>query len=109
MENSSENFPEKEWSPEQRRDYEHESLRETREQLTRVVAAKSEQHELREVRLEGTYPDTAIVVRLWDRRFDKELTRTYPIWKTPVLAGTRGIRESPYTVGMLITTWSLGG
>jgi hypothetical protein len=109
MVNSFENSPEQQWSPDQRRDYERECLRETREQLPRVLASPRARRELREVRLEGTYPDTAIVVRLWDARFDKEVTQTYPIWKTPVLAGTRGIREPPNQVGMLITTWSLGG
>jgi hypothetical protein len=54
-------------------------------------------------------PPRAILVRLWDARFDKEVTRSYPIWRTGVLAGARGIREPPNQVGMLITTWSLGG
>jgi hypothetical protein len=109
MENPSKNSRDEDWSPDQRHAYERESLRETREQLTRLVAAPSVQYELREIRLEGTYPDTAIVVCVWDRRVDKERTTRYPIWKLGVLRGSRGIRESPYTVGMLITTWSLGG
>jgi hypothetical protein len=109
MENPSKNSPDEEWSPERRHAYERESLRETREQLTRLVSAPSVPYEVRDIRLEGTYPDTSIVVRVWDRRFDNETTTRYPIWKLGVFIGWRGARESPYTVGMLITTWSLGG
>jgi len=109
MGNSSENCPEPEWSPHQRRDYERECLRETREQLTRVVGWEREQQELREVRLEGGYPDTAIVVRLWDPRFDKERTTRYLLWRIGVFEGWQGNREPPNQVGMLITTCSLGG
>ena len=120
MENSSENFPEdssadqqrlpeEEWSRDQRRDYERECLRETHEQLTRVTGWEREPHELREVRLEGAYPETAIVVQLWDGRFDKESTTRYAIWKLGVFEGWQGNREPPNQVGMLITTWSLGG
>ena len=109
MGNSSENSPEEEWSPDQRLAYERECLRETREQLTRVTGWERERQELREVRLDGSYPDTAIVVRLWDPRFDREVNQSYRIWKLGVFIGWRGVREPPNQVGMLITTWSLGG
>jgi hypothetical protein len=96
-------------SPDDRRAYERECLRETREQLTRVLAAPIETDELRGVRLEGAYPDTAIAVTLWDSRREQEVTKTYSIWRNTVFSGSRGVRESPNQVGMLIATWSLGG
>ncbi len=48
-------------------------------------------------------------VSLWDGFREGRREGLYPIWKTMVLWGARGIREPPNQVGMLITTWSLGG
>ncbi|HEX6654390.1 MAG TPA: hypothetical protein VF072_16710 [Thermoleophilaceae bacterium] len=101
--------PEEEWSPEQRASYERECVREARDQLTRVLRSPREQRELKSVRLQGGYPETAIVVALWDGRFEKDVERSYPIWALEVFKGYRGVREPPNQVGMLITTWALGG
>lgn len=89
--------------------YEQKCLADTREQLTRVTSHEVEPYELRDVRLEGRYRDTQIVVSLWDRRYDKEVTRHYAIWREPSFVGSSGVRESPEAVAMLVTTWSLDG
>jgi hypothetical protein len=92
-----------------RRAYEQECLRETEEQLTRVASWDREPRKLQEVCLDGRYPDTRIVIRLWDQRYDREITRDYRIWQESAFVGYRGVREPPQVVGMLITTWSLEG
>jgi hypothetical protein len=89
--------------------YEQECLRETREQLARVTAPDAEPCTLRAVRLEGDYPDTRLVIDLWDSRYAKQITRNYPIWQEGSFTGYRGGRAEPKTVGMLVTTWALGG
>ena len=109
MATSSESRPDNAWSDDQRQAYERESLREVREQLARVLANPVEHRELLDVRLEDAYPDTSIVVTLWDGRFSKEVRRCYPLWQGPPFIATRGIREPPNQVGLLITTWALGG
>jgi hypothetical protein len=106
---SSESRPDSTWSVEQRQTYERESLREVREQLMRVTANPIEQHDLLDVRLDDAYPDTTIVVTLWDGRVDKELRRSYSLWQDPTFVTSSGIREPPNQVGLLITTWALGG
>lgn len=95
------------WSEETRRAYELEVLREVTEQLGRV--AEPSGRDVLEIELQGDYPDTLVFIRLWEHARDIEVTRNYPIWKGSTFVGWRGVRESPYSVGMLMTTWALGG
>jgi hypothetical protein len=63
------------------------------------------------VRLEGTYPETRVVVAYWDPREDKERSASYELWRgrRPLYVGHEGRRESPYTVATLIATYVHGG
>ena len=94
-------------SSEEREIYERACFEETRQQLEGVLRSGLELHELRDIRLEGSYPDTRIVVTLWDLRFEKEVSDSYEIWRDPTFHLPGHSRESPRTVGMLITTWIL--
>ena len=99
---------------EERRVHERETLKELRAQLERLNASPHEFREVREVRLEGEYPDTSVVVRNWDPRDEQEHSRTYSLWRArgsggPLYVGHEGRRESPHTVAMLIATYVHGG
>lgn len=95
------------WSPDTQRAYEAEILREVEQQIARV--ADISRRDVLEVRLDGSYPHTQVVIRLWERVRERETTRKYPIWTNSLFGGQTGLRETPYTIGMLMTTWALGG
>jgi hypothetical protein len=102
--------PEEEMTPLDRQAYEQACVEETRAQCERLSQSEHVPHKIREVRLEGGYPDTKVHVRWWDTRYELEDSRSYAIWRhhisgKPVFEGAEGRRESPYTVGMLIATW----
>jgi hypothetical protein len=101
------NSPIEDWPPETRRAYERECLREVKEQLQRV--ADSEYSDVMEVSRDGCYPNTRIVIKIWDRALKKEVTSRYPIWTDKIFAARGGGRAAPTTGGMLMTTWALGG
>jgi hypothetical protein len=42
---------------------------------------------VRELRLTGSYPDTAIFVRWFDARDNKDGQRSYPLWIVPATGG----------------------
>jgi hypothetical protein len=110
MGSSSESPADASWSQGERETYEEECLRETRAQLERVLtSSKLETQTLRDLRLEGGYPDTRVIVTFWDERYSKESRRAYWLWKNRTFVSPSGIREPPDSVGMFITTWSLGG
>jgi hypothetical protein len=101
-------------TPEERSAHEKETLQYLREQLERLNTSPDEFREVREVRLEGTYPETRVVVAYWDPREDKERSASYELWRAagcrkPLYVGHEGRRESPYTVAMLIATYVHGG
>lgn len=108
-------MPEDSYSTDVEREaYERASVGETRAQLERVCAHPAEQYRVIEVRLEGRYPDTEIRVKLVDLRQGAEREEAYELWRSkrtgePRFVGYPGSRESPRTVGLLITTWALGG
>ena len=101
-------------SSEGRRAYEREAYEEARTQLERVTARPHEIWRLRDMKLEGEYPETRIVARVWNEGLEREYVRTHWLWRNPQTGrpdeGRRsGAPESPYTVGMLFTTRALGG
>jgi hypothetical protein len=61
-------------------------------------------HDVREARLEGSYPETAISVRWFDRFYDREHIESYPVWWSIFTASDGGV-EVPSQVAMLIHTW----
>jgi hypothetical protein len=54
----------------ERNAHERETLSELRTQLERLNASPHEFRKVRDVRLEGDYPDTRLVVTYWDSRHD---------------------------------------
>jgi hypothetical protein len=101
-------------SADERREYERRCLEQVRTYLERIASAPQEPHELITAELEGSHPDTRIRVVVFDRRYDRERTRSWELWRSadtgsPVFLGARQAREDPETVGLLISTWALGG
>lgn len=101
-------------TPEERRDYEAACLVEVRAQLERVTASPHEFYDLIETGLEGRYPDSQLRVVVRDRRTGQERRESYAIWRDPrtgraAFLGHQAHREDPRTVGLLVTTWALGG
>jgi hypothetical protein len=98
----------RDWSsPETQRTYERDCLREVADQLGRVADSSSRQ--VLGVHLEGAYPNTQIVIRLWERVRQLEVTRAYDIWKHPILGEPGGRRLNPPQAATLMVTWALGG
>jgi hypothetical protein len=74
---------------------------------------------VREVKLIGSYPETAILVKWIDKRDGRDWERSYHLWINPVTgkpgsfeyppSGKTVGREPPDQVGLLIHTWVGGG
>jgi hypothetical protein len=98
--------------PDERVAYERDVLAHTRAQLEQVLASEREPLELRRITLEGSYPDTEIVVSVWDRCFEKGRTRGYNVWRGyrggKGLEGL-GVYEQPESAATLILAWVLEG
>lgn len=90
--------------------YERRVLARTKEVLRRDMATL-EREELRDVRLEGSYPDTCAVVTIWDAR-DPARAREHMykerIWAPPSWVSRHGI-DPPEQTGYLIAMHALGG
>jgi hypothetical protein len=63
--------------------------------------------EIREVRLRGDYPDTAIAIRRYDRDRDFETWTSYPIWGH-CWERPDGSRYPPERLAADILTWAFG-
>jgi hypothetical protein len=96
-------------TPDERRAYEQECLKETRQTLQRTEESDLERIRTREVTLEGSYPESRIRVRWWDPAFQEERSDSWEVWRLPVFEAADGGREVPNQVGMLIATWVHGG
>jgi hypothetical protein len=105
---------EAEMKPEERRDYERECVAQAQAVLDRLGKSPHEVRKGLEARLEGSYPKTAIVVRVWDEVAGEERTYSYRLWRHPisghpVFEGVDSQREAPESVGNLVATWAFGG
>ena len=90
--------------------YEQRVLARTKEVLERSKAWL-EREEVRDVRLEGSYPDTQVVVTMWDARNRaraREHIYTERIWRPPGWVAKHGI-DPPEQTGQLIAMHALGG
>ena len=110
-------------TPSQREAYERECLAQLENNARRLERAVRNptasgylHHRIRDVRLDGTYPETAICVRWFDTRYEREKERAYHLWINPVTReppgsfeygpGTKLVgREPPDQVAMLIQVW----
>lgn len=91
-------------------DYERTCLEEVRVCLQQVLAYPKEPRELRELRLDGEYPETRIVIVFWDRAARRERRYSYELWSDRSGFNLGGGRhESPKAAGLLIATWAMGG
>jgi hypothetical protein len=91
--------------------YERQVLARTKEVLRRDMEYERELRVLRDVRLEGSYPDTCVVVVYWDPRNPaRARERTYKerIWASPSWVSRHGI-DPPEQTGQLIAMHALGG
>jgi hypothetical protein len=73
--------------------------------------ATLEREELRDVRLEGSYPDTCVVVTIWDARNparDREHSYKERIWAPASSVSKHGI-DPPEQTGAQIAMHALGG
>jgi hypothetical protein len=89
--------------------YERETLARAEDVLRRNLV--TEREELRDVRLEGSYPDTRVVVTLWDARGPRPYERTFSarIWAPPNWVPNHGIYEPPNRAGLDIAIRAMGG
>jgi hypothetical protein len=89
--------------------YERETLARTKDVLVRLLQA-AEREELREVRLEGSFPDTCVVVTIWDARSPRphERTSRTRVWAPPNYVPKYGIYEPPDRAGQNIATRAMG-
>jgi hypothetical protein len=97
--------------------YERRVLAVTEEVLRRILASEARmltsetRRELREVRLEGSYPDTRMVVTYWDGRNParaREHTYSTSIWPPPDWVAKHGI-DPPERRGGDLADHALGG
>jgi hypothetical protein len=97
--------------------YERRVLAVTEEVLQRILESEARvltsetRRELREIRLDGRYPDTRVVVTYWDGRnpaHAREHTYSAPIWPPPNWVAKYGI-DPPKQTGLNIADQALGG
>jgi hypothetical protein len=73
----------------------------------RVASLRDErfQPKISDVHLDGSYPDTRICVRFWQRSRREEQTKCFELWGSSFKA-PRGL-ETPDQVALLVHTWIL--
>jgi hypothetical protein len=87
-------------TPDDPETYERDVCAATEDQLRRVLdeLGLGERQELREVRLEGSYPTTEVLVTIWDTRLSnnpREVTYRKRVWAFPHYRPEKGILEPP--------------
>lgn len=92
--------PEPTSTPDDPEAYERDVRAATEGQLRRILdeLGIGERQELREVRLEGSYPNTEVVVTIWDTRVSdnpREVTYRKPVWAFPHYRPEKGVLEPP--------------
>ena len=85
---------------EERQRIERECLEQARSALTGWMPPEAP-HRIRDLRLEGTYPETRIVVT-GDRTYGGEWRVRFPIWEGN--GGTKDGQPMPSFIGMLVYT-----
>lgn len=86
----------------ERRAYEQDCLAHVRYWFD--SAPRDDRHDVREVWLESSHPDTKINVRWFDLFNECEYVQWYPVWWSIFTAPDGGV-EAPSQVAMLIHTW----
>lgn len=86
--------------------WEQECLAELRSMVERLRGTYAE-HDIRQVDLEGEYPNTKITVRYWNPARQREQKDNYELWGSLFKAPWG--RESPDQVALLVHTWVNGG
>jgi hypothetical protein len=105
-----------EMTKEERATYERDCLAELEKRVRNLPPSPHRFHEVRETRLEGTYPSTAIWVRWFDTRYQRESEDRWNLWISRVTRKPPGVfeygpegktvgREVPEQVAMLIHVW----
>jgi hypothetical protein len=98
-------------SPSEREAYERECLLEI-QKVQKSWAKRTDliPNQIRSARLEGEYPETAVVVRWLDSRDKQEHEKSYYIWISPITMKPSELHEQPegrdlpYTVALITTT-----
>jgi hypothetical protein len=93
----------------ERVDYERACRDRTKELCRRMERHPSEGQETRSVTLARSYPDTEIVVEVWDHHDNRMRTQRSRIWHSANWSDGEGRHADPEHVGMLIATWAHGG
>jgi len=99
----------------ERQAYERSCLAELTRRTGNERLSRYRHHQVRDVRLEGSYPDTTICVRWFDARYGSEKEKCYALWISAVTRKPPGFfehptgatvgREKPEQVAMLIQAW----
>jgi hypothetical protein len=106
--------PAEKMTPAERKAYERETLAKLEQFVDHARSHPTTFNKVREIRLEGSYPETVIFVRWLDTRDNTEKDRSYPLWVVPATGGmnfeyapdgqTVG-REPPAEAALLIWVW----
>ena len=86
---------------EERRRYERDCLEATKTTLAGFAESMRPGQVVRDVRLEGRYPDSRIVVDYWDKWADEDRTIDFALW-SPLFEDSQGGREAPDVVAAVI-------
>jgi hypothetical protein len=106
-----------EMSPEERERYERDCLAELEGRMARSRGNPHRPQEVQQIRLVGSFPETAIQIVWRDTRDGDTRERAYNLWKNPVAGDDANLfeyrtarlmgREVPQQVAMLVDTWVL--
>jgi hypothetical protein len=100
-----------EMSPSEREACERRYLSEFERLVSNNPASPHQFHDVREVRFDGSYPETALSVRWRDTRTGRERENSWHLWISPVTGRPPGLfespegRELPKEIAFLVWVW----